>query len=758
MSRPVPRLLALLPVVTASLLVGCGAEPRSKELSAPRPSLVLITLDTTRADRIGAYGHSLARTPTIDGLAAQGARFDRAYAVVPLTTPSHASMLSGVYPTRHGVHNNGDAVLPDRFVTLAERLQAQGWRTGASLSAFVTTRIWNLDQGFDVYLDDVRAEAGEKGRWGRERPAKEVIDDAIRWLEAPSDAPFFLWVHLFDAHAPYDPPSPFKEQHEGRPYDGEIAAMDAEIARLQAVVDRVAGPAGAAWIVIGDHGEALQDDHGERDHGTFLFDGTARVPLIARPAAPLAQGVVVQGAVSGVDVTPTAMGLLGLPPDPTLDGVDLSPALRGEALNRAPVYLEAWSVYQRFGFHPELAVAQGDLKLMDTPNPRLFDLRADPGETQNLAAARPEDVARLRAALVEIRAKEESAERLALAPEMSAQLAALGYVTGGADPTGAALPTIDAKDELPLLRQLEQVGQLLQTPGGAPEAERLLREVLSRFPELAEARGQLAVALRAQGRMPEALAVYEDALNRTPDSAILRTNYAQALAGMGRLDDALAEVQRVLVQVPEDDVARGLLVQLLRDLGRAGEALTLTQAWLDADPTDPNAQAQVGVLLSLGGEPEAGEPLLVQSLSDAVPRPQVRHLLGMMAVSRGDHRAAVAHLRAELDSFPASLPSRVALAHAHMALEEWEEAAAEYSAALGFVPEDVELRRALAQAYFNMGDYGLAAEALAPALAQAPEHPYVLLLHANILAKQGDRATAERVFAEAQALRARTSP
>ena len=135
MSRPLPRLLALLPVVTASLLVGCGAEPRTKELSAPRPSLVLITLDTTRADRIGAYGHSLARTPTIDGLAAQGARFDRAYAVVPLTTPSHASMLSGVYPTRHGVHNNGDAVLPDRFVTLAERLQAQGWRTGASLSA-----------------------------------------------------------------------------------------------------------------------------------------------------------------------------------------------------------------------------------------------------------------------------------------------------------------------------------------------------------------------------------------------------------------------------------------------------------------------------------------------------------------------------------------------------------------------------------------------------------------------------------------------
>ena len=164
MPRPLPRLLAPLSLLQLALLSGCGAEPPSVERAAPRPSLVLITLDTTRADRIGAYGHSLARTPTLDGLAAQGARFDRAYAVVPLTTPSHASMLSGVYPTRHGVHNNGDAVLPDRFVTLAERLQAQGWRTGASLSAFVTTRIWNLDQGFDVYRDDVRAVAEVQGR------------------------------------------------------------------------------------------------------------------------------------------------------------------------------------------------------------------------------------------------------------------------------------------------------------------------------------------------------------------------------------------------------------------------------------------------------------------------------------------------------------------------------------------------------------------------------------------------------------------
>jgi predicted Zn-dependent protease len=249
--------------------------------------------------------------------------------------------------------------------------------------------------------------------------------------------------------------------------------------------------------------------------------------------------------------------------------------------------------------------------------------------------------------------------------------------------------------------------------------------------------------------------VYEDALQRTPDSAILRTNYAQALAGLGRGEDALREVERVLAQVPEDDVARGLLVQLLRDQGRDAEALTLAQGWLKADPSDPGAQAQVGVLLTLGGDPVAGEALLLQSLSDAVPRPQVRHLLGMMAVSRGDHRGAVVHLRAELDSFPGALLSRVALAHAHMALEEWDEAAAEYDAALGMTPEDVELRRALAQAYFNMGDYALAETALAPALERAPEHPYVLLLHANILAKQGDRATAERVFAEAQALRAR---
>ncbi|MFT4974867.1 MAG: choline-sulfatase [Myxococcota bacterium] len=736
-----------------SILYACAGETPAPAPAVPQPSLVVVTLDTTRADHIGAYGYAAAQTPNIDQLAAQGLRFERAYATVPLTIPAHSSIFTGLYPTRHGVHTNGDAVLPDEVETLAEHLRAAGYQTAASVSAFVTSQIWGLGQGFDVYYDDVRsATHSPAGRWAKERPAGETIDDAIGWLSArpaAEPAPFFLWVHLFDAHDPYEQHDGYEAEH---PYDSELAYIDAELGRLREAVG-VAG--GAAWIIVGDHGEALEGEHGERSHGLFLFDPTVHVPFIVTPAQPLAAPQVAVGAVSIADVTPTALGMLGLPIPDGLDGVDLSPELSGAAVPRRPVYLESYTVQQRFGFHPELAMAEGEWKLMATPDARLYDLAADPGESHSRLAEHPDEVAALRAALAAVEAKAVEADRLAVSPELASRLAALGYTTGE-HATGEERSGTDAKQQHALLSALEEA-RGMGVKGAAPaELEAAYREILASHPELSEARTGLAQALQRQGRHAEALALYDEALRVDVSSAVVQTNRANLLAAMDRKEEALQAMEAVLVLVPRDDVARAGVLKLMTDLGREDEAEQQARTWMELDPDEPALQAHLGILLARRGALAEARPLLEASLSDRVPRQYVHRMLAQAALAFNEPRVALGHFRTETEIFPGNVEARMSLGNVLMRLELWEEAGAEFRALLDRTPEHTEARRGLAQSIFNTGDYVVAAEALAPALAATPDDPLVLLLHANILAKQGRRAEAEAAFTRAQALREAT--
>lgn len=734
----------LLPI---SLLFACsGEKDRSKEgadatpSAAKRPSLVIATLDTTRADRIGAYGYAGAQTPTLDGLASGGARFEVSYATVPLTTPSHSSMFTGTYPTRHGVRNNGDAILSDDATTLAELLQKAGWKTGASVSAFVTTRVWNLDQGFDAYSDQIHSSSVPQNRWGQERPANEVVDDALSWLAGvASDEPFFLWVHFYDAHHPYRPPSPFNELLPGRPYDGEIAFMDSEMGRLKSAIDARNQKDGVAWIAVGDHGEALNGEHGEFTHGTFLFDPTMRIPFIVRPADPLAAPVAVRDAtVSNVDVMPTALGLLGQPIPADLDGVDLSGASRGGKVERGGVYMESQSVAQRFGYHPEIAVAEGPLKLMDTPNPRLFDIQADPNEENNLAASRPDDVARLKKITEAVNARSVKHEGgAAMSPEVLEQLAALGYVNAGGDLSGEG-STIDAKDKLETIRGLDKARVLGRAPDGAEEAVALYKEILAKEPQIVEARLGLAQLLQRMQRLPEAEQVLRDALAQSGSSTVLHQNLAIVLARQTRFDEALREAEAVLVLVPGDESALQLKVRILGQLGRDQEAFTAALAAYEKNPASGGLQAMLGLAYARQGDPEKAGPLLQKSLEDGVPRPGVHEVLGRMAASVGDTERAIVHLRTEADIFGASPRARRMLGGLYMRAKRWDDAANEYRSLCETGPENPMLRRAWAQAVFNTGDYTLARDVLEPALKAAPENAHIIMLQANIEAKIGD--------------------
>jgi choline-sulfatase len=730
-----------------ALALACSTDPAPPVAPPPiRSSLVLVTMDTTRRDRIGAYGYALAHTPNVDRFASEGIRFDRAYATVPLTIPAHSSILTGVYPTKHGVHSNGDSVLPEGFETLAERLHAQGYATAAAVSAFVTTRAWNFDQGFDAYLDDLKGKE-KANRWRQERPANETVDDAIVWLNAQAkDRPTFLWVHLYDPHRPYEAPATWNEQLPERPYDAEVAFMDEQIGRLRSAVDARAVP--TAWMILADHGEALKQ-HGEDDHGLFLFQPTTAIPFLVVPTSAPATHTS-DTVASGVDVVPTALGLLGLPVPTDVDGIDLLVPRARDA-----VYLEAFSAQERFGYHPELAVVAGDLKLMDTPSARLFDVKADPAEEKNLAAGQPADVLRLQALSKGARAGSRTTNTGTVAPEALRQLEALGYVGQGAIDT-EHFSEIDAKDRLDEIAALNAAQAALQS-GDLKRAETALRDVIAKNPSLREARNTLARALELQERYDEAVALFRESVASDPADTGTRMSLANCLAEAGRTDESLQLLEGVLDQVPEDAQARTTMLRVLRAAERFEEAEARSRAWLAQGPTTTALQAERGIALVELGHPQDAEPLLSQSMKDDVPRLDVLGSLAGVKKMAGDEEGARHLLELEVARFPFNIKARWRLAGIHMDAARWDDAADEYRL-LATDTGNPGARRAWAQAVFNSGDYVLARDVLAPLDPESSEDPEIVLLQVNILDKLGEPDLARLLFERGRALRAPAQP
>lgn len=412
----------------------------------PAPfGVVIITLDTTRADRLSPYGFMNVSLPHLERLAQEGVVFDRATSVAPLTLPAHTSLFTGLLPPNHGVRDNADAPLGESHTTLAEILLARGFHTGAFVGSIVLGPDRGLRQGFETY-GGVRY-TDQQTPDSRQRRADAVMDDAIGWIDSVAGAPFFLWTHLFDAHRPYDPPEPYASVYGHNPYVGEIAFADSQIGRLlealeqRKLLDRV------VLIIAGDHGESL-GDHGERDHGIFIYEEVLRVPLLVR--APSLRPLRVGEVVRLTDVLPTILDLLDIP-SPAVDGVSVRDLMSG---HRRDVDLEAYSesLYpERLGWSPLRSLRDGRFKLIDAPRPELYDLDQDPFETQNIhddrLALAQAMTARL-AVVAKGRDTRTALERRTPAdPELRARLAALGYVTGAvtrAPADRASLP--DPKD------------------------------------------------------------------------------------------------------------------------------------------------------------------------------------------------------------------------------------------------------------------------------------------------------------------------
>ena len=558
-------------LATMAVQMSCGRAPSTRANADLRTgalrgaNVLLVTIDTLRADRVGASA-GVPLTPTLDALAARGVRFTQAHAHAPLTLPAHTSIMTGLIPPTHGVHNNGSTALASSVPTLATILHDAGYRTGAFVGAFVLDARFGLSRGFDTYDDRVGGDTGPITFGFAERSADRVTQLAGDWIlggrpaaspqpQAPS--PWFAWVHLFDPHAPYRAP----EQRVANPYDNEVAFADAQFGGLLERL-RAAGQLESTLVVVlADHGESL-GEHGEATHGLFAYEATLHIPLII--AGPALHQAVVETPAGQADVLPTITDLLGLPAPARIEGQSLATAIRGEPPAERAIYFEALDAYLTRNWAPLTGVVAGGWKFIDLPDAELYDLARDPGETHNAIRT---DAARAAALGQKLSAWPKpsattAATRPPLDPDAAARLRSLGYTASQGTPDGRKRfgPADDPKRLIDVDRRYERALTLTGERRYA-EATALLRGVVEDRPDFTVAYTSLASVLIAGGQPREAVAVLQQAASRGIDAMEIQGRLGSAYLAAGDLKRA----QAALEPVSDPALAGGL--EALNSLG-----------------------------------------------------------------------------------------------------------------------------------------------------------------------------------------------
>jgi arylsulfatase A-like enzyme len=604
--------VAALGVLTALAASGCSRPAgdgtgRGRSGDSP-PTVLLVTIDTLRADRVGCYGRADAGTPRLDALAAAGARFTAAQTTAPITAPAHASILTGRSLPAHGVVENGTFALPAEVPLLSEAFKRNGYATGAFVSSQVLARSHGLARGFDVYDDRMPQADRRQGPVLRfaQRPGIDTVDSALTWLMALGPKPAFLWVHLFEPHAPYEPPPDLAARYRGNLYQGEVAAADVALGRLLDGLAANGRERNLLVVVAGDHGEGL-GEHNEATHGIYLYQPVMHVPLIVAGDAHGIRPAVLDGTVSVVDIAPTLAELSGLGALPGADGLSLAAALTGKGPlpARPGVFAESHTPRIQYGWSGLRAFVSGPTKLIEAPRAELFDLAADPHEQQDLAAAHPAEVdaARRNLALLVQRARDAapqaSGERAVTEEEM-AQLRALGYAASGRRAEEGDLVVLDAvdpRDRGEFLKQYDAA--LIASQSSHPETSLPLFEALRAVepdnPAFLESYGR---ALILTGRNDEAVVVFRHAVAVDPGFALGWHRLGQLLDAKRDRTGAEAAYRRAIATDPLSILSYKALASLLVEAGRDADAqvvLTEAQALDPGDKAIANLLAEVRV-------------------------------------------------------------------------------------------------------------------------------------------------------------------
>ena len=711
-----------------------------------RPSnLLLISIDTLRADHLGSYGYSAAQTPTLDALAAGGVRFVRAATTTPLTLPAHTSLLTGTFPAWHGVRDNGGFYVSDAEITLAEQLHARGYRTGAFVGAFVLDSRWGLGQGFDRYFDDFDlSRYGGKGLDAVQRPGSEVVDRAQTWLDEGSDRPFFAWVHLYDPHTPYAPPEPFRSRFPATvagAYDAEIAYTDSQVARLIARLQATGRLASTLVVVVGDHGESI-GEHEEQAHGFFVYDATVRIPLIV--AGPGVSARTVSDQVRIVDVMPTVLDLLGVDIPSAVQGRSLRPLAAGGHRD-LPALSETYYPRYHYGWSELQAISDGHYKFIEAPERELYDLETDPGETHNLIASNPQRASALQRALRDLQTRSAGSAGLSaprpVDPESEERLRALGYVGGSVSARHLEdRPRGDPKRTIRLYNLLKRAAEDSVNGDIAAGIEKV-RRALEADPGIVEGYTMLGNLHSKAKRFEEAARGYRRALDLDPEHQGAAFSLALTYKQMGRLADAQTGFERARTLDPKSGKADWQIADILMQRGEAANAAAVLATALQDKPVD-----RPPFLLKLA-EAEIEQHRYDEAARHVrealAARPDVARAhydLGLIAEARGDAARAAAEYAAECRRPDPTYRASFNLAKLLSKAGRRQDAVVQFRNAVTANPQFAAGYLYLAKALLDAGDLDASEEAARKGLAANPERDVAPLGHyvlADVYTRKG---------------------
>ena len=654
--------------------------------------VLLISIDTLRADALGVYGHPGVRTPWIDRLARQGVRFETARAHNVVTLPSHANLLSGRLPLAHGVRDNSGFRFPADGATLATRLKGLGYRAAAFVSAFPLDSRFGLGVGFDLYDDRLGGAETQLTRAFEvpERRGEATVAAARLWLAAQGGAKTFCFVHLYDPHFPYQASEPFASRHPENPYLGEVEAVDAALEPLLRPLLEAGADGRTLVVLTSDHGEGL-GEHGEQTHGIFAYEATLRVPLVLF-APRILRPAVVRTPVRHVDVLPTILDALGAAVPTDLPGRSLLPVAVRERDQSSTHYFEALSSNLNQGWAPLRGTVRDGLKYVDLPLPELYDLRADPREEKNLAATRPQELDALRGLLARFRADDRGVERQQEDPATLERLRALGYLAGGSAPAKERYAEEDDPKRLIEVDTRSREVLRLYREGRLEEAIALCRENIRRRPNMPLAYLHLAFLERARGRLDLAvegarkafelkpldsehvslLAVYLTEAGRPQEAADLLEPYMTgvapdvdvlsargvALAALGRREEALASFARARETDPTNPMVLVNIGTVLLQEGRRADARRAFEAALDIDQGVARAHNSLGVIAAFEGKPEEALGRWKRSVELNPSDYQTLFNLGFTLKKQGRDAEARPYFEAYLKYAPLALESR----------------------------------------------------------------------------------------------------
>lgn len=708
--------------------------------SARQLNLLVITLDTTRADRIGAYGYKEIETPTLDRLAREGVLFEQAMCAAPLTLPAHSSIFTSRFPPEHGVRDNGGFFLSPRQTTLATLLKRAGMQTGAVVGAYVLDGKWGLNQGFDTYVDDFDLSKLSGFALGDvQRPGNEVVDRALPWLEKVKGQRFFAWLHFYDPHTPYAAPEPFASRYPNHPYNAEIAFVDSQIARVIEFLERNQLLDKTIVAVMGDHGEGL-NQHNEGTHGFFIYESTTRVPFIIRAPFDRTRGRRVADPVRSVDLFPTVLDMMGMPAPKGIAGASLVPLMTGARKTLdLEGYAEALYPLHHYGWSELRAWRAGRYKVIDAPRPELYDLDRDPEETTNLYAERRTladgMIARLRQQEKEDAPGSASSQPAPeVDPEARARLAALGYVGSFVATVSAhASNRADPKDKIELFNLMTEARDVAKDKDDEASFDKVVaiyRKVLADDPNVIDAWFNLGNVYYRAGQYPEAIKYFSKALELKPDYDLPVINMANAYRRMGRDDAALAGYEHYLTIDPKNAHVRYQIGEIQLDRGDLASAEQSFRQALEINPREASARNALGVVAFSRGDRATAEREVRAALEIKKDVRLAHYNLALFAEERNDPATAEAEYRKELELHPNAYKAAFNLGRLYERLGNTNGQIAALKQAVEQNPEFPEGKIFLAKAYLETGtNLQEAIELARKAIARGPRPELLPLAH-----------------------------